>query len=65
MWLLEIACQFLLLCVIRYPGALIRWAIFRKRTYKEYLEDDLDYNAFPLVVISMIILLVSGWKLSV
>lgn len=54
----EAVFEFVLLWVVRYPGALIRWAIFRRRKYKEYLEDDLYANAFPLILIAIIIVLI-------
>jgi hypothetical protein len=59
--MLEIAIEFIILVLIQYPGAFIRWVLFRKKSYKEYLNQDLYWNAFPLILIALIFLFIKYW----
>ncbi len=50
--ILEIIFQILFSFLLNYPGAAIRWILFRRRTYKEYVYgDDSDYNVFIMYLI--------------
>lgn len=56
--LYEAFVEFLLI----YPGAFIRWIIFRRRSFKSYLRDSVSHNVMTAVIffisITLIILLV-------
>jgi len=49
----EIIIEFILLWFIQYPGAFIRWIIFRKHPLNYYLKQDLSINSFPLILIAI------------
>jgi hypothetical protein len=51
----EIILEYIVLTLVQYPGAFIRWILFRKKSYDEYLKQDLYWNAFPIVLIIIII----------
>ncbi len=49
--MLEIIGEFITLVLCQYPGAFIRWIVFRKRPFKSYLQDDWDSNVFAVVIL--------------
>ena len=50
--LFQILFQILFSFLFNYPGAAIRWILFRRRTYKEYVwGNDSDYNVFTMYLI--------------
>lgn len=55
--MIEALLEFLLLIIISYPGAFIRRIIFRKKSFNEYLEDNWETNAFPVIIIAIVIVL--------
>ena len=54
----EIIGEFLFAFFCRYPGAFIRWVIFRKKTFSEYLDSDWFVNVFPVVLILTLIVII-------
>jgi hypothetical protein len=56
--MLETIGEFIVLIVAQYPGAFVRWIIFRRKRFKEYVEDDLYVNSMPLIVIVILGLIV-------
>lgn len=44
-WFGEFLLEFIGILIFRYPGALIRWVLFRKKSLKEYINDDWYENA--------------------
>jgi len=43
--------------ICNYPGAFIRWVIFRKKKFKEYLDANWYVNMFPVLILISIILM--------
>ncbi len=44
--------------VIIFPGAFVRWVLFRKRSFYSYLNDSVSDNVMAFVAISILILLI-------
>jgi hypothetical protein len=44
--------------VMIYPGAFVRWVLFRKRSFKGYLNDSVSYNVVAFAAISIFIFLI-------
>lgn len=38
------------LLILVYPGAIIRWLIFRRKKFDEYVKDDPYKNAFAFAI---------------
>jgi hypothetical protein len=55
---METIVELILVVICQYPGAFIRWLIFRRKKFKEYLLDDWYYNCFPVVVLLILYALV-------
>jgi hypothetical protein len=56
--IVELIIQILIEGLIEYPGAAIRWLLFRKKPFKKYLLDNTFINLFPILVLVAIIILI-------
>ena len=57
--MIELIAEIFLRIICQYPGAFIRWAIFRKRRFEDYLKDDWDANLLPVILLILAILVVN------
>lgn len=58
MELVELIVEVIVDGLITYPGAAIRWTIFRKKPFKKYLQDGWFINVFPLIILIATIVLI-------
>lgn len=43
---MELLFEILLAYLLRYPGGLIRWLLFRKKPLKSYINDSISNNVY-------------------
>ena len=52
----NIIIKWLIEYLLKYPGALIRWIIFRKGKFEDYLNSGTGINSFVVILLIAIIL---------
>jgi hypothetical protein len=55
---MDVLIEALLEFVMIYPGAVVRWVFFRKRSFSSYLSDPISDNVMAFVAILVSIILI-------
>ncbi len=55
---MDVLIEALLEFVMIYPGAFVRWVLFRKRSFSSYLSDPISDNVMAFVAILVSIILI-------
>ena len=57
--ILGIILEFIIAVFCEYPGAFIRWLIFRRKPFRKYLDDGWPVNMFPIAIMIAIIMFIA------